>query len=248
MRSSRRSAIAALTTVALVASIGRPAWADCKNDADCKGDRVCERGKCVTPTAPSSEAAPPVAPAPAPPPAPPPPAAQVAPAGSSATGAGFPSNQPGSVPVQFGGKDGQLITIEGPSGRGSCRMPCTVSLLPGRYSVHTKAAHDEVDIPNAPSTVEVKGSSWAYYFGGTLLVTHGVPLLAFGIWAASLGANDSGTFGVGFSVPGVLMTGAGIALIVVGATRGAGKAFVTSDAPRTAGSIITDSRGVGIVF
>lgn len=70
----------------------------------------------------------------------------------------------------------------------------------------------------------------------------------FGVWAAGLGANDSGTVGVGFCVPGVLMMGAGIALLVAGATRGAGKAFVTTEEPRTAGSIIGDSRGIGIVF
>src|SRR5262245_26023161 len=143
MRTTAFHGTSALLTFVLVTSSARSAWADCANDSECKGDRVCERGQCVSPspkTAPLPPAAPPAG-APLPPPQavpPPPPAGVVPPAGPP----------PGAVRVDIEGKRNDHVSLEGPSGRGECRAPCTLMVPPGRYELRGRGFNQEVDIPN----------------------------------------------------------------------------------------------------
>ncbi|MBX3187315.1 MAG: hypothetical protein KF819_09885 [Labilithrix sp.] len=226
------------------------ARADCKSDSECKGDRTCEKGSCVSPPAPAAM----------PPSAPPPPS--VAPPAEAAPPAD-------AVPVAIAGRAGDHVRLDGKTSL-DCRVPCRVTLSPGRYTMLAKGFQQDVDIPhNRASRIEMnRGCSVCVALGG-ILAGAGLPFI---IGGGALVAGATGTesrtggpaytytveeeqvAGIALLISGAVMTTTGLVLLIVGLAKGPDSVTVngeTASAPATkpeAPALGVDARGVVIRF
>ncbi|MBX3187303.1 MAG: hypothetical protein KF819_09815 [Labilithrix sp.] len=247
--------LSSVVLVALVSAWTRDARADCKSDAECKGDRICEKGTCVSPPPPA--AMPPAAPPPAAPPPPPaaPPAAVAAPAVDA-------------VSVSIDGIVGDHVRLDGPTDL-DCRVPCRVTITPGRYTLFAKGFEQEVDIPyNQASRIEMNRACSVCVILGGILAGGGLPFMIGGAAlmggaerTANIGStiytytdDDEHTPGVALLVNGILMTTSGVALLIAGLAKGPQAATVngeTASAPgnkREATRFALEPQGLRIRF
>ncbi|MBX3187302.1 MAG: hypothetical protein KF819_09810 [Labilithrix sp.] len=222
--------------VAFLTAQGRAAWADCKNDNECKGDRICERGECVSPqTAPSAPAAP--APAAAPAAAVPPPATVQPQAGTRVLFTGR-SDFVSVEPREQGGAQGE------------CRIPCSLQLPPGWYTVRAGGDAEAIEVGTRTTTVKVTSGCTACYITGSVNLALSIPLFVGA--GVLLDSRSTEGAGAGLAAAGGIVAASGLALLIVGIAVGGSKIeqddFAKNDRPAISPKIALAPSGVALSF
>jgi len=243
MRLAHHNVVAASVVALLVIAQTKPARADCANDSQCKGDRICEKGQCVTPPPKAA----PVTSVPSQPPAAPPPAPPAAVPAAAA-------RQPGSVHVLFEGRSELLVTMESRGVKnGECRMPCSLDLQPGEYSLHAKGYSDQIQVPPSDTTVAFNKACVFCYIGGGIFTGLSIPTIIGGAMLA--GEPSSRGAGYGVITGGVVLAASGIALLIIGIAHGGMKVVVkergeasADDARYATVKSASAANGIGFTF
>lgn len=238
--------IAALSALALLSALARPAFADCAKDMDCKGERVCEGGRCVEMGRRSSGSELPEAAEPLPPVAAPTTETPEQPAAAAA---------PGAVSVAIkASNEADHYTVS--AGGGRCATPCVLQLAPGKQHLEISGAKEferDVEVPDGPSTLSISHGCRGCTVGGWVALGVGLPVAIIGIaliaakskssytptsYSSSSSYRPSTSSSSGQKAGGAVLTVVGVLGVVLGtvliATSGSNRATVTRAAARPA--------------